>query len=80
MPLRVWAYLIHHKVVVTLVPIAILQGGRKPERPSQERERLDQALSSAPQDPSQPRDPIFSRTSLLVDQHHTLQAATQPSG
>lgn len=80
MPLRVWAYLIHHKVVVALVPIAILQGGRNPERLSQEWERLDQALGSAPQDPSQQRDPILSCTSLLVDQHHALQAATQPSG
>lgn len=32
MPLLVWAYLIHHQVVVALVPITILQRGEKPRK------------------------------------------------
>lgn len=35
------AHLIHHEVVVALVLIAILQGGRKAQRLGQEQERLD---------------------------------------
>lgn len=67
------AYLIHHQVVVTLVPIAVLQGGRNPEGLSQDREMLDQALCSAlgPQ-----RDP-FSPVHHSMDQHQPRPAGSR---
>lgn len=70
------AYLIHHQVVVTLVPIAVLQGERNPEGLSQDREMLNQSLCSA-QDPREQRDP-FSPVHPSMDQHQPRPAGSHP--